>query len=732
MQENAPALVFHTERQRAGSGEWLPDHRLVVRFEPGRAVPLAQLGWRDLDGAESVAGFDPAMTTFTGVRITPHGTSHAWRGRLAERRPDGSGHGPDGSSGHKPDYSPDYSPGHSPGHWFRVQGGEGEQEDLRLLIEDGGAPAVRVAWADREGGGGVVVLRTLDLDEGRAAGEVTDKVRDVEAGNEHRGAGEVALNLLDDTSAKWLSWRGADRLDLTLTEPVHIRHYVLVSANDFADRDPRDWALSASVDGHTWTTLDIRSDEFFPGRHLARDFHVSGPEADTAYRYLRLEITRNCGGSELQLERVRFFSAERTYESFTGHRYAPGEGPEPYAGIAGDLVTGTPHSVGTWRSFLAEFSADMLRVLDEDELYTTTENQRSASWLGYDGATEEQITALENRIGRPLPPGYRAFLAASDGWSTMGTFMYSLRGTVSVGWLADLSDEAIPEEYLEGGELVGPALLVSDEGDAQYWLLDAGDVSPDGEWAAYVWASWYPGLGERHRSFADLVVDERASFEELSGEEGRPVRPEGAGELLAQGRRAALDGRVDEALDTFRRAEEKGSGAAAYLRVVLSAFLDSRATHHKLRGLLSHPHVVAELGTDQVHAEAVPLFLRAAGRDGAGNAAHAIRLLSGIVPDPDLPTTVPDGEAWLAAHRAPEPPAFDRALDAARELAARGSVDDAWAVIEKALPEWYPLSPNRIAPVVLLTDPALREVVTPRRAREVVFTPRGKRPASEV
>ncbi|KOX22049.1 SMI1/KNR4 family protein [Nocardiopsis sp. NRRL B-16309] len=707
MPENAPALVFLTERQRAGTGEWLPDHRLVVRFEPGGSVPLAQLGWRDLDGAEAVAGFDPDMTTFTGVRITPRGTPHAWRGVLAERPPD------------------------STGHWFRVQGGEGEPEDLRLLVEDGGAPVARLTWADREGGGGTVVLRTRDLDEVASAGEVTDRVRDVRAGDEHTGASGAALNLLDGTSATWLSRRGADRLDFTLTEPVHLRHYVLVSAHGPADRDPCAWELRGSVDGHAWVTLDTRSDESFPGRHLARDFHVSrGSEADTPYRHLRLEITRNSGGSGLQLGRVRFFSADRAYESFTGHRYATGGAPTPYAGIVGGLVAGAPRSVGDWRSFLAGFSADMLRVEDEDELHTVSEEQRSASWLGYDGATEDRITALEHRLGRTLPPSYRSFLAASDGWSTMGTFMYSLRGTSTVGWLADLEDVALPVEYL-GEDLVGPALLVSDEGDAQYWLLDAGDVSPDGEWAAYVWASWYPGLGERHRSFADVVVDERVSFEELCGSEGRPVRPEGAEELLAAGRRAALDGRVGDALDAFLRAQEKGSGAAAYLRVVLSAFLDARATHHELRGLLHRPHVVAEIGTEQVRSEAVPLFLRAAGRNGAGDADHAIRLLAEIVPGLDLPVTAADSGAWIAAHRAPEPPAFERALVAARDLAARGATDEAWAVIKRALPEWYPLSPHRIAPVVLLTDPALHEVVTPRRARKAVFTPRGEQPDAE-
>jgi len=68
------------------------------------------------------------------------------------------------------------------------------------------------------------------------------------------------------------------------------------------------------------------------------------------------------------------------------------------------------------------------------------------------------------------------------------------------------------------------------------WLLDPGDVSPDGEWAAYIWASWYPGLGDRHESFAALVDNERTSFEKLRGRDGRPVDPTGADALLAEGR----------------------------------------------------------------------------------------------------------------------------------------------------------------------------------------------------
>ncbi|MFD3688362.1 discoidin domain-containing protein [Nocardiopsis sp. NPDC058631] len=701
MSEHVPSLVFHTERQRTGTGQWTSDHGLVVAFEAGRAVPLARLDWRDAHGAEAVIGFDSGMTAFVGLRIAEDGTPYEWRGRLVERvtgRP----------------------------HRFRVEGVEGRQE-LSLLVEDGGAPVARLGWVDREGGGGTVVLRSVDLDETAAAGEVTDRVREVRAGNEHVRAGEVALNLLDETAAKWLSWRDADWLEFTLGEPVRVRHYVLESANDFADRDPRDWVLQGSADGRTWVELDTRSGEFFPQRHHARDFHVTGAAAESSYRYLRLEITGNAGGGETQLCRVRFFSGERSYEAFTGHRYTAGEAPVPYAGIAADLVEGAPATVEDWRAFLSEYSADMLRVLEHGELADTTEEQRAAAWLGHDGAAEEQITALETRLGTPLPPSYRSFLAASDGWTTMGTFMYELLSTADAGWLHDLDGETgFDQEYLEGEDgLVGPFLLVSGESDAQYWLLDAGDTSPDGEWAAYVWASWYPGLGERHRSFADLVVAERTSFEELSGSEGRPVRPEGVEELLGRGRAAALRGRVADAMDAFRRAEEKGSGAAAYLRTVLSAFLDVHGTHHELRGLLHRPHVVAEVGVEQIEAEALPLYLYSASLDSPGSTASAARALGGTSTGLSLPSTDEERDALLAERRAPEPPAFELALDRARALASRGAADEAWAVIEEALAAWYPVSPNRVAPVVLLTDPALRGVVTPSRAREVVFAPRG-------
>jgi hypothetical protein len=395
-------------------------------------------------------------------------------------------------------------------------------------------------------------------------------------------------------------------------------------------------------------------------------------------------------------------------------------------------VTEQLRSAGQWRSYLKEYSIDVLRVADDEDLDDLSDAQRTAEWLGYPGASAEWLTALDSRLGARLPPSYRSFLEASDGWLHIGPFMWSMRTTDTVGWLRD----ADPETWrvIRGGdgepwddiEFMDRVLLVSGEGDAQYWLLDPGDTAPDGEWAAYVWASWYPGLGERHASFADLVRAERTSFEELKGRDGRGVRPDGVEELLAQGRVLALRGEVTSAIASYEEAAVKGSGSGAYLAVILGAFLDRTHLHHAIRnGILGRPHVIEAIGVEQVRAEAVPLYLRGLARYGGARAY--LPLLGDVLPRiaGDERADWPARAAAFVPPTLPEPPEFQRALDLARTLAGRGRTDESWSVLEAAIPHWHSDSAHRIAPVILLTDPTLRDVVTPGRARQVVMTPRG-------
>jgi hypothetical protein len=134
-----------------------------------------------------------------------------------------------------------------------------------------------------------------------------------------------------------------------------------------------------------------------------------------------------------------------------------------------------PRTAEQWRAYLAGYSADFLRVADPDRLEELGEERRANGWLGFAGAGADALTAVEARLGAALPPGYRAFLEASDGWLELGPFVWTMRTTADVGWLRDIEPEMC-DVGDEDDELIARALLVSADADACYWLLDPSDV----------------------------------------------------------------------------------------------------------------------------------------------------------------------------------------------------------------------------------------------------------------
>lgn len=435
-----------------------------------------------------------------------------------------------------------------------------------------------------------------------------------------------------------------------------------------------------------------------------------------------------------------------------------------------EVVTAVDPALTTvegWRAYLADYGKDVVRTMDERRRRLLTEDQLSSGWLGGDPVDESRIATLEARLGARLPASYRAFVGASDGWQEIGQFMYEMRGIADIDWfrVADPQTCEILGDDPELGPILRRALLISKHGDAQYWFLDPEDVSPEGEWAGYTWSSW-GFLSERYPSFAALVAAERWSMEQLRGYRGVPMHPEGAEELLAEGRAEALRGEVEAALATFDRAAIKGSGAAAYLKVILGLFLKSRLGQHDLRnGVFGRPHVMAAVGLEQLRAEAVPLFLHLTDRHPVTGVPAYLQLLENLLPllpgelaelpqaadvadldeqaadrlfDPSRPRKqlsvaerdelhtklVARAEAF-APPLLPEPPEFQSALAEARALVQAADPDRAWAVIEAALPGWHSESTTRVAPVVLLFDPVLSTLITPRRAQQIARTPRG-------
>ena len=68
---------------------------------------------------------------------------------------------------------------------------------------------------------------------------------------------------------------------------------------------------------------------------------------------------------------------------------------------------------------------------------------------------------------------------------------------------------------------------------------------------------------------------------------------------------------------------------------------------------------------------------------------------------------------------------FDQAIYVAQALVRSGEPEQAWDVIAAKVPSWSPVDAAQVAPVVLLVDSYLSQIVTPQRAAEAVRTPRG-------
>ncbi|AMR32363.1 hypothetical protein A0256_13500 [Mucilaginibacter sp. PAMC 26640] len=118
-------------------------------------------------------------------------------------------------------------------------------------------------------------------------------------------AGEGSAKVTDgDTGSKFLifSYAPAFYIQLKFKKAQHITSYSLTSANDAPTRDPKNWNISGSNDGTTWTVLDTRTGETFSDRGKTNTYDFTTPDTFT---YYRLNITANGGSSLFQMAEFR-------------------------------------------------------------------------------------------------------------------------------------------------------------------------------------------------------------------------------------------------------------------------------------------------------------------------------------------------------------------------------------------------------------------------------------------
>jgi hypothetical protein len=344
----------------------------------------------------------------------------------------------------------------------------------------------------------------------------------------------------------------------------------------------------------------------------------------------------------------------------------------------------------------------------QDFALTTKDLRRGARRRDHAQAGEKAVTAVEERLGARLPPSYRDFLLAGNSWRDV----YGLRGVDGIGWVTETDPEVwdfVDEDDTDLEKLLCRSLLISRPADGDYWFLDPYDVGPGGEWAAYEWPASSGEEPQRFPSFGVLAARPRGVLADRSGRDGRPVDPEGADHLLVAGRRLALAGEVDAALESLDAAHARGSTLAAYLSGLLRCFTEPGAPAESyIRDNVLDVRVLAAVDDLHLRAELIPLYPDA-------------RRFAECLPWTNLDT---DTGGRHVPPVLPEAPEFQRALDNARVLIAAGDHAVAWEVIRRALPLWRSDSFYRIAPVILRVDPVFRAVVTPDRYRTIVTTPR--------
>lgn len=194
-----------------------------------------------------------------------------------------------------------------------------------------------------------------------------------------------------------------------------------------------------------------------------------------------------------------------------------------------------------WVSFLRRWSQAVLARDDVSEWYPP--EIVATGWIGYAGATEEQITRAEVRLGTRLPPSYRAFLAVSNGWRfrahvTSGLWLWPVEDIEWFAvrhrewidaWMGGVAlararygawDPVADDDYLVYGarqdatlsfrdEYLETALAISpnEPDDSAIYLLNLRTITCDGEWETWFFADWLQGA-RRYQSFQEMMQAE--------------------------------------------------------------------------------------------------------------------------------------------------------------------------------------------------------------------------------
>ena len=141
------------------------------------------------------------------------------------------------------------------------------------------------------------------------------------------------------------------------------------------------------------------------------------------------------------------------------------------------------------------------------------------------GASEQQLVQVEAKLKIKLPPSYRAFLSARNGWQLSSGNLF-LRAVENIRWFRkehkdwyeayQMTAEPLcvfEKDYFDYTKQdcavfdikhLAQTLCISEIADDAVLLLNPMVVWPDGEWETWCFSNSSPGA-TRYRSFADWI-----------------------------------------------------------------------------------------------------------------------------------------------------------------------------------------------------------------------------------
>ncbi len=387
-----------------------------------------------------------------------------------------------------------------------------------------------------------------------------------------------------------------------------------------------------------------------------------------------------------------------------------------------------------WVEFLRRWQDEWVPSEDEAEELADGGLTLDDLVLAVPPATEAETAAAEERLGTRLPPSYRRFLGASNGWRLDGGSIYRLGAAHEIGWFGDpfdmtaiyergLTDRSTEQEVRLAG-MWRRALQLETDSDMSYALLDPGDTDEDGEWALYVYKGWSGEIPDRYPSFRAYMEREYRDFHAdragIPGFVNETTRALDAD--VERAREEALSGRWEAARELLTEAERHGRPRARGMLAQLDAVAHG-GRYYGFGELVADARYTGEL---------VPVMAAARLRDERPDRPAAQGFPLGVETDEGVRTAAEEILARVRdrTHRYAPEGAFGRAVAEAWEAARWGDTDTAWRVIRAALPSWSPPGPDLLAPVGLLADPVLGPVVTRERGLELLATPRAGRTGS--